>query len=131
MVQLTVNIFIEHLIRFAIIALGILVAILLGHCRPEWKSRKTVISWVWTIAAIDVMIMGGDFARSLSAQMFIAGALMLNIINFVGDRIENIKFKDFSASLTTEGEYDKKHSIIKGKKKNKLEEWPDGPGKVK
>lgn len=131
MIQLTTNIFIEHLIRFTIIALGILVAILLGHFRPEWKSRKTVISWIWTIAAIDVMIMGEDFAKSLSAQMFIAGALILNIINFVGDRIENIKFKDFSASLSTEKEYDEKHSITKSKKKNKLGEWPDGTGKVK
>lgn len=132
MEQSATNILIEHLIRFSILALGIGFAVLLGHFRPEWKSRKTLISWVWTMAAIDIMIMDGAFAKSLSAQIFIAGALMLNIINFVGDRIENIRFKDFSASLTTETEYDKKHSITK--KKNRKEtpasEWPDGePGK--
>ena len=120
-----------QLLGFANIALSILIAIVLGHFRPEWKSRKTVISWIWTMAAIDIMIIGGDFIKSLSAQMFIAGALILNIINFVGDRIENIKFKDFSASLATEKEYDEKHSITKSKKKNKLEEQPDNTGKVK
>ena len=128
MEQSATNILIEHLIRFSILARGIGFAVLLGHFRPEWKSRKTLISWVWTMAAIDIMIMDGAFAKSLSAQIFIAGALMLNIINFVGDRIENIRFKDFSASLTTETEYDKKHSITKKKKKKEAEEWPDGTG---
>lgn len=122
----------EHLLRISILVLSIGFAVLLGHFRPEWKSRKTLISWVWTIAAIDIMVMDDTFAKSLSAQIFIAGALILNIINFVGDRIENIRFKDFSASLSAEKEYDKKHSITK--KKNKKEtpasEWPDGePGK--
>lgn len=122
----------EHLLRISILVLSIGFAVLLGHFRPEWKSRKTLISWVWTISAIDIMVMDDTFAKSLSAQIFIAGALILNIINFVGDRIENIRFKDFSASLSTEKEYDKKHSITK--KKNKKEtpasEWPDGePGK--
>lgn len=124
MEQSATNILIEHLIRFSILALGIGFAVLLGHFRPEWKSRKTLISWVWTMAAIDIMIMDGAFAKSLSAQIFIAGALMLNIINFVGDRIENIKFKDFSASLNTETEYDKKHSITK-KKQKPDNQWPD------
>ena len=122
----------EHFLRFGILILGVSFAVILGRFRPEWKSRKTLISWVWTIAAIDIIIMDENFATSFSAQMFIGGALFLNIINFIGDRIENIKFKDFSASLTTETEYDKKHSITK--KKNKKEtpasEWPDGePGK--
>lgn len=114
----------EHLIRISILVIGIGFAVLLGHFRPEWKSRKTLISWVWTIAAIDIMVMDDTFAKSLSAQIFITGALLLNIINFIGDRIENIKFKDFSASLSTEKEYDKKHSITK--KKRKSTEWPDG-----
>ena len=82
---------------------------------------------MWTIAAIDIMVMDDTFAKSLSAQIFITGALLLNIINFIGDRIENIKFKDFSASLSTEKEYDKKHSITR--KKQKSTEWPDGQGK--
>ena len=125
MEQSATNILIEHLIRFSILALGIGFAVLLGHFRPEWKSRKTLISWVWTMAAIDIMIMDGAFAKSLSAQIFIAGALMLNIINFIGDRIESIKFKDFSASLSTETEYDKKHSITK-KKQKPDNQWPDG-----
>ena len=102
----------EHLLRISILVLSIGFAVLLGHFRPEWKSRKTLISWVWTIAAIDIMVMDDTFAKSLSAQIFIAGALLLNIINFVGDRIENIKFKYFSASLSTEKEYDKKHSNL-------------------
>lgn len=117
----------EHLIRMSILVLGVGFAVILGHFRPEWKSRKTLISWVWTIAAIDIMVMDDTFAKSLSAQIFIAGALLLNIINFIGDRIENIKFKDFSASLSTEKEYDKKHSITR--KKQKSTEWPDGQGK--
>ena len=111
----------EHLIRFSILALGIGFAVILGHFRPEWKSRKTLISWIWTMAAIDIMIMDDAFAKTISAQIFIAGALMLNIINFVGDRIENIKFKDFSASLSTEKEYDKKHSINRKKKSEEPE----------
>lgn len=117
----------EHFLRFSILILGISFAVILGRFRPEWKSRKTLISWVWTIAAIDIIIMDGNFATSFSAQMFIGGALFLNIINFIGDRIENIKFKDFSASLTHETKYDEKHSITKKKKKDK-EEWPDGTG---
>lgn len=147
------NILASHTVRLLILATGIGLAIVLGHFRPEWKSRKTVISWVWTIAAMDIMLTGGEFATSLSAQMFIAGALILNIINFVGDRIENIKFKDFSASLTTEKEYNSKHSILKNKKpepeqsepeqsepeqpkktnkkKNKFSDWPDGEGENK
>ena len=119
----------EHLIRFAILILGIGFAVILGHFRPEWKSRKTVICWVWTIAAIDIIIIGGSFAVTLTAQMFIGGALVLNVINFIGDRIETIKFKDFSASLGQEDEYNKAHSINKPRKKKEPEEpevWPDG-----
>ena len=126
----------EHLIRFAILILGIGFAVILGHFRPEWKSRKTVICWIWTIAAIDIIIIGGSFAVTLTAQMFIGGALVLNVINFIGDRIETIKFKDFSASLGQEDEYNREHSINKPrmKKEPKLEEpieenseiWPDG-----
>ena len=115
----------EHLIRISILVIGIGFAVLLGRFRPEWKSRKTLISWVWTIAAIDIMVMDDTFAKSLSAQIFITGALLLNIINFIGDRIESIKFKDFSASLSTEKEYDKKHSITK-KKQKPDNQWPDG-----
>lgn len=111
----------EHIIRFAILAAGIGFAVILGKYRPEWKSRKTLISWIWTMAAIDIMIMDDAFAKTTSAQIFIAGALILNIINFVGDRIENIKFKDFSASLSAEKEYDKKHSITKKKKNEEPE----------
>ena len=136
MEQTITNMFTGHSARILIIIIGIGLAIILGHFRPEWKSRKTVISWVWTVAAIDIMLTGGEFATSLSAEMFIVGALILNIINFVGDRIENIKFKDFSASLTTEKEYDRKHSITKNtekkeKKKNKFTDWPDGEGEQK
>lgn len=118
----------EHFLRFSILILGIAFAVVLGRFRPEWKSRKTLISWVWTIAAIDIIIMDENFATSFSAQMFIGGALFLNIVNFIGDRIENIKFKDFSASLTHETEYDKKHSSTKKKKKKEAEDWPDGTG---
>ena len=78
------------------------------------------------MAAVDIIMMDAEFAKSLSAQMFIAGALILNIINFVGDRIENIKFKSFSASLSTENEYNNKHSIQKKNKKKTNAEWPDG-----
>jgi hypothetical protein len=131
---------VEHTIRFAIIMLGIGFAVALGRYRPEWKSRKTLISWVWTMVAVDIMIMNGEFSKSLSAQMFIAGALMLNIINFIGDRIETIKFKDFSASLKHEDENDQKHSMYKRpeptptppKKEpvsyvtEDINEWPDG-----
>lgn len=116
----------EHLIRFSILILGIGFAVILGKFRPEWKSRKTLISWIWTIAAIDIIITGGTFAVTLTAQMFIGGALVLNVINFIGDRIETIKFKDFSASLGQEDEYNKEHSINKAKKKKEPEVWPDG-----
>ena len=125
---------IEHTIRFSIIMVGIAFAVMLGRYRPEWKSRKTLISWVWTIVAVDIMIMNGEFSKSLSAQMFIAGALLLNIINFIGDRIETIKFKDFSASLKQEEENDQRHSITKPRKKKEpipyvtgdVKDWPDG-----
>lgn len=117
----------EHLVRFFFLSLSIGVAILLGHFRPEWKSRKTLISWVWTIAAIDIIIMDHDLAKSFSAQLIIGGALILNIINFIGDRIETIKYKDFSASLRQEEDYHKKHSIKnKSKKNSNKNEWPDG-----
>lgn len=118
-------VYVEHAFRFLIIIFGILFAVILGRFRPEWKSRKTLISWVWTIVAVDIIIIDGDFALSLTAQLFIGGALILNVINFIGDRIETIKFKDFSASLGQEDEYDKKHSIQKRKGSAK-ETWPDG-----
>ena len=92
-------VFLEHLARFAIIILGIVFAILLGKFRPEWRSRKTLICWVWTIVAANIIIMDGDFALSTTAQLFIGGALLLNVINFIGDRIETIKFKDFTMNL--------------------------------
>jgi hypothetical protein len=49
------------------------------------------------MAAVDIMIMDGEFGQTLTAQMFIGGALVLNVVNFIGDRIETIKFRDFSA----------------------------------
>lgn len=118
----------EHSIRFLILILSIGFAVFLGKFRPEWKSRKTLISWVWTMAAIDIIIMDHDLARSFSAQLMIGGALILNIINFIGDRIETIKYKDFSASLSHEETYHKDHSIKKKPKKKRIEEdqWPDG-----
>lgn len=102
MEQITPGSILEHSIRFTIIMTGIGFAIFLGKFRPEWRSRKTLICWVWTMVAVDIMIMNGKFSESLSAQLFIGGALMLNVINFIGDRIETIKFKDFSASLKAE-----------------------------
>ncbi len=99
---LNTNQLLEHLIRFFILMFGIGFAVVLGQYRPEWKSRKTIICWAWTMAAIDILIMDGDLARSLTAQLFIGGAITLNVINFIGDRIETIKFKDFSASLARE-----------------------------
>ena len=96
---LSVNWLVEHLARFFIIILGIVFAIILGRYRAEWRSRKTLICWVWTIIAADIVIMDGEFALSVTAQLFIGGALLLNVINFIGDRIETIKFKDFSMSL--------------------------------
>ena len=92
----------EHIIRFLIIIIGIAIAFILGRFRPEWKSRKTILSWTWTIVAVDIIIMDGPFSMSLTAQLFIVGAFILNVINFIGDRIETIKFKDFSASLRHE-----------------------------
>lgn len=129
---LTANKLLEHTIRFSILILGIGFAVILGKYRPEWKSRKTLISWIWTMAAIDVLIMDSSFATTLTAQMFIGGALLLNIINFIGDRIETIKFKDFSASLGQEDQYDKEHSMRKKKKPvepETTENWPDGTPK--
>jgi hypothetical protein len=124
---------ITHIIRFGILMLGIAFAVIIGRYRPEWKSRKTLISWVWTIAAIDIMIMDGAFATTLSAQLFIGGALILNVINFIGDRIETIKFKDFSASLGHEETNEQGHSMRKEPtptppKKNETPppQWPDG-----
>jgi len=99
---LNTNQLLEHLIRFFILMFGIGFAVVLGQYRPEWKSRKTIICWAWTMAAIDILIMDGQLARTLTAQLFIAGAILLNVINFIGDRIETIKFKDFSASLARE-----------------------------
>jgi len=97
-----IGLIIEHIARFLIVILGIAFAVLLGKWRPEWRSRKTLICWVWSIVAADIIIMDGDFALSTTAQLFIGGALMLNVINFIGDRIETIKFKDFTASLKSE-----------------------------
>lgn len=116
----------EHLIRFIIIMVGIGFAVFLGRYRPEWRSRKTLICWVWTMVATDIMIMNGEFSKSLSAQLFIGGALILNTINFIGDRIETIKYKDFSASLSHEEENEKKHSIKKEKPVKETDLWPDG-----
>ena len=96
---LSINWLVEHLARFFIIILGIVFAIILGRYRAEWRSRKTLICWVWTIIAADIVIMDGDFALSRTAQFFIGGALLLNVINFIGDRIETIKFKDFTMNL--------------------------------
>ena len=117
MEYLKANQFLEHLLRFMIIMLGIGFAIFLGKFRPEWRSRKTLICWVWTMVAVDIMIMNGKFSESLSAQLFIGGALMLNVINFIGDRIETIKFKDFSASMS------KEQTAIEPAK---VGAWPDG-----
>ena len=82
------------------------------------------------IIHILILMLGIGFAVFLG---IIGGALILNIINFIGDRIETIKFKDFSASLTQEKKYDEEHSITKlvpeKKKKKKptlAELWPDG-----
>jgi hypothetical protein len=131
MEALNTNQLLEHLIRFIIIMVGIGFAVYLGRHRPEWRSRKTLICWVWTMVATDIMIMNGDFSKSFSAQLFIGGALILNVINFIGDRIETIKFKDFSASLKTEDANEKKHSIKKKKEPvhyvtEDPEAWPDG-----
>lgn len=114
----------EHLIRFLILIFCIGFAVILGRFRPEWKSRKTLISWTWTIAAIDIFIMDREFAMTFSAQLFIGGALILNIVNFIGDRIETIKYKDFSASLGHEEKNEKEHSMTKVP--NEPGQWPDG-----
>jgi len=137
-----------HLLRFVIIILSVLFVIFLGRFRPEWKSRKTVISWIWTMVAIDIIIMDRQLAMTLTAQFFIGGALILNVINFIGDRIETIKFKDFSASLGHEETNEKGHSINKATKEQTsitgnqiqnqgkslepipIEQWPDG-GSIK
>jgi len=63
------------------------------------------------MVAIDLIIMDRQLAMTLSAQFFIGGALILNVINFIGDRIETIKFKDFSASLGHEEINEKGHSM--------------------
>ena len=94
--------FVEHIARFFILMLGITFAVVLGRFRPEWRSRKTLICWVWTMVVADIIIIGGPFAQSYTAQLFIGGALILNVINFIGDRIETIKFKDFTANLSHE-----------------------------
>ncbi len=88
----------KHLIILA----NIIIVIIMGYFRPEWKSRKAIISWVWTISVIEMVSTNPTFSKTFSGQLFIAGALILNVINFIGDRIEAIKFKDFSASLTKE-----------------------------
>lgn len=110
---------IEHIIRFIILAGGIGFAVILGRFRPEWKSRKTIICWVWTIAAIDILIMDGELAKSTTALFVIGGAILLNVINFIGDRIENIKYKDFSASLRIEETAKQITKELEG-------QWPDG-----
>lgn len=128
MEYLKTSLLLEHLIRIIIMTIGIGFAVYLGKSRPEWRSRKTLICWVWTIGAVDLLIMDGNLAKSLSAQLFIGGALILNVINFIGDRIETIKFKDFSASLKPE------HSMHQPKKKKEpipyvtgdIKDWPDG-----
>jgi hypothetical protein len=117
----------EHIFRFLIIILGITFAVVLGRFRPEWRSRKTLICWVWSIVAADIIIMDGQFALSLTAQLFISGALVLNVINFIGDRIETIKFKDFTASLKSEPETPVKPIQYVTEDPNT---WPDG-GSVK
>ena len=99
-----------HFLRFAVIIFGTIFALILGRYRAEWKSRKTLISWIWTIVAVNIVTMDRQLAVTLTAQLFIGGALVLNVINFVGDRIETIKFKDFSASLHVEGQYEENHS---------------------
>jgi hypothetical protein len=119
---MTANKLLEHGVRFLIMILGIGFAVFLGRFRSEWRSRKTLICWIWTIAAIDVMIMDGEFATTLTAQMFIGGALVLNTINFIGDRIETIKFKDFTASLGKEGAVRPEPTPAPPAK----EKWPDG-----
>lgn len=91
----------EHSISFLIVIIGIMFAVRLGKYRPEWRSRKTIICWVWTIAAVNIMIVNDRFAESTSAQIFVGGALILNVVNFIGDRIETIKFNNFSASMTS------------------------------
>jgi hypothetical protein len=88
----------KHLIILA----NIIIVIIIGYFRPEWKSRKAIISWMWTISVIEMISTNPTFSETFSGQLFIAGALILNVINFIGDRIEAIKFKDFSASLTKE-----------------------------
>ena len=124
----TGNTLLTHTIRIGILMIGIGFAVFLGRYRPEWRSRKTLISWVWTIAVVDMIIMNDNFAQTISAQIIIGGALMLNIINFIGDRIETIKFKDFSASLKQEEGNESKHSLRTGKtkSKDKMSGWPDG-----
>ena len=129
MEYLKANQLLEHLIRIVIMMIGIGFAVYLGKSRPEWRSRKTLICWVWTIGAVDLLIMDGNLAKSLSAQLFIGGALILNVINFIGDRIETIKFKDFSASLKPDHSM---HQPVKKKKEpipyvtGDIKDWPDG-----
>lgn len=106
-----------NMLQLLILVCAIAFALILGKFRPEWKSRKTIISWIWTVAVLDLIIMDSKFAKTTSAHLLIGGAIVLNVINFIGDRVEKIQFKSFSASLKKEEEYESQHTINNNSKK--------------
>ena len=100
----------QYLIRMFFVGVAVAFFVFLGRYRPEWKSRKTIVVWTWTVVALEVVVMDGEFAESRTALAVMIIAGLLNVINLIGDRLETIKFRDFSASLVVEGKHEAKHS---------------------
>ena len=90
----------QYLIRYGLIAAGIAFVVVLGLFRKEWKSRKAIICWVWTFLAVDIVIKNGEFTESKVALAVIIIAGLLCTINFIGDRVETIKYKDFALNMS-------------------------------
>jgi len=90
----------QYLIRFLFFCFSLAFVFVLGHFRPEWKSRKAIISWMWTMVAIDTMLMNGAMAESKTGLTVIIGAILIILTNLVGDRVQSVKFKDIEARLS-------------------------------
>jgi biotin transporter BioY len=96
---LNLNTWGQYLVQFALFILSTAFVFILGWFRKEWRSRKAILTWIWTMLAVNVMLMNGAMAESTVAMIIAGGAVLLLVVNFIGDRFEVIKFKEFEMRL--------------------------------
>jgi hypothetical protein len=70
------------------------------------------MSWVWLMITVDIMLMNGEFAESRTALACVIITGIVIVINLIGDRIENIKFKEFSTTLAVDRSHEPERTHI-------------------